>query len=154
MAKFTLTCEFDSAEDLNEFIGKGAAAVVLTDVHAPEAEKAAVESAEQSRRRRRTKAEIQAEAEAEQVVKVVQVIEVLPPEAIIGAPGTVEIIQPQQTLSPMAMPTFNFSAADVPPVQHMPANIITMSPTQPVEITKPNMGLPSDLLSALGGTAS
>jgi len=172
MAKFTLNCEFDTAEELREFLVAGGVDIVaavqpaepvVTQV-VESTEELATDTEETKKRKRRTKAEIEAarvaalEEEARPVTKVEEVV-VIPPSAVeVMPPIGVAAAQP-------AMPNFNVQPMQVA-TPHAPVNlgipnfaptnvptIMVAAPTAEVQqVVQPQAnGLPADLLGALGG---
>lgn len=177
MAKIMLNIEFDSVAELREFMSYNPLPQVVQPQAAPvEYEYDYDDDEEQKndnndvnneqpkkRRRRRTKAEILAEeaakqkaAEAPEVAEERPVVrevngEVLPPAPELP-PQVVPVIppppiQPLPRFSPAVIPTFNPNLNE-PNLTMQPT--VSINPVHEHEV-KP-APLPSDLLSALGGT--
>lgn len=169
MAKIMLNIEFDSVAELREFMSYNplpqAAAPVEYEYYDDDEEEQKSENNEQpkKRRRRRTKAEILAEEAAKQkaaeapeaseerpVVRevdgeVLSPAPELPPQVVPVIPPPP--IQPLPSFSPAVIPTFNPNLNE-PNLTMQPT--VSINPVHEHEI-KP-APLPSDLLSALGGT--
>lgn len=154
MAKFTLTCEFDSAEELNQFVTKSgntqlAASVVPTFESTQPEVVVETEEAKEVKRKRRTKAEL--EAAAATIAPAVE----LPPvvkEVVIEPAVQVEILPPVQNVfvSPGTMPNFSFQTGQTVAAPTFQQSTITIAPS-PVSDAQTSMGLPADLLGALAG---
>ncbi len=162
MAKFTLNCEFDSVEELRAFIADNPACAGAMGCDATNSKPAASVSEgdePKATRKRRTKAEIEAALKGEEerpVVKEEVVVEVAQ-EAIEVLPAVTPIVE-TELVTPA--PTFNFVPqfeAPIAPIpsfaSNQPAPVITMAaPTSGAAFTPAQpVGLPADLLGALGG---
>lgn len=148
MAKFTLNCEFDSVEELREF---------LSDNSAQQFE--AESKPEKTERKRRTKAELAALAVGVEDRPIVKgdakvipetAIEVLPPaheQPLVGGnppPPTFNFV-------PGVIPTFGATATPQP-TQAPVGLTISNQPVVEVKAGAPVETLPGDLLMALGSS--
>ena len=163
MAKFTLNCEFDSVEELRAFIADNPTCVGAMGCDAGNSKPAATMSEgdePKATRKRRTKAEIEAALKGEEERPVVkeempEVVVEVPAASVEVLPAVTPVVE-TELVTPA--PTFNFAPQFEAPIAPIPsfapaqaAPVITMAapataanPAQPV-------GLPSDLLGALGG---
>lgn len=175
MAKFTLNCEFDTADELREFLVAGGAQIVEAVACAGNCEgpmepapvietneELPTDTEETKKRKRRTKAEIEAARQAalaeeeKPVTKEVAPVEV----EVVVPPSAVEVLPPLgvATAQPAPFPNFNVAApsfgSGIPNFAPVVAPTIVVQPQvqeQPVAQTVAANTLPADLLGALGG---
>lgn len=178
MAKFTLNCEFDSVEELRDFLQAGGAESVLPEcaggcssgvVYEDTSKPAETQAEEVPKRRRRTKAEMAAALEAvkQDAEEVVEEKPVQREEAVrVVAEETISVIPAGEPIQPaQAAPSvLNLNlGAGIAPNPTIAPNLPSFSlgttpqiniPVQNIDqpaITPASNGLPADLLSALGG---
>lgn len=138
MAKFILNCEFESVEELREFLSATPTATKALVVDKPE-------------RKPRSKTEVAAAPVEERPVVKEEKIKVVPQAGIeVLPPVTETLVQaapPVFNLNPHVIPSFK----DVAPAAPLEISINNQPPIA-VTAPPPTEGLPTDLLSALGGS--